>query len=125
MVLPGGEACKQDESVYRAIVAAVHERGIDRHSAVVAVGGGAFLDAAGFAAATAHRGVRLVRLPTTVLSQADSGVGVKNGLNTFGKKNFTGSFHVPFAVLNDFALLETQSADGQRAGMIEAVKVAR
>ena len=66
MVLPGGEACKQDESVYRAIVAAVHERGIDRHSAVVAVGGGAFLDAAGFAAATAHRGVRLVRLPTTL-----------------------------------------------------------
>ena len=61
----------------------------------IAVGGGALLDVAGFAAATAHRGVRHVRIPTTTLAQADSGVGVKNGINAFGKKNFIGTFAPP------------------------------
>ena len=59
------------------------------------------LDVVGFAAATTHRGVRHVRVPTTVLAQNDSGVGVKNGVNAFGKKNFLGTFAPPFAVLND------------------------
>jgi len=56
-------------------------------------------DAAGFAAATAHRGIRAVRVPTTVLSQNDSGVGVKNGVNLFGSKNFMGTFAPPFSQL--------------------------
>ena len=60
---------------------------------------------AGLAAATAHRGVRHVRIPTTTLSQCDSGVGVKNGINAFGKKNFIGTFAPPFAVINDFQML--------------------
>ncbi len=124
LVLPGGEACKHDESVYQKIVSAIHQSGIDRHEALIAIGGGAFLDAAGFAAATAHRGVRLLRFPTTTLAQADSGVGVKNGLNTFGKKNFTGTFHVPFAVVNDLDFLITQNAEECVGGLIEAVKVA-
>jgi 3-dehydroquinate synthase len=79
---------------------------------------------AGYAAATAHRGVRLIRLPSTVLSQNDSGVGVKNGINAFGKKNFLGTFAPPVAVLNDFAFLETLSERDWRSGISEAVKVA-
>jgi 3-dehydroquinate synthase len=88
------------------------------------VGGGALLDVVGLAAATAHRGVRHVRIPTTTLSQADSGVGVKNGINAFGKKNFIGTFAPPFAVINDFKLLESLTPRDKRAGYVEAVKVA-
>jgi 3-dehydroquinate synthase len=91
---------------------------------VIGVGGGALLDLVGLAAATAHRGVRHIRLPTTTLSQADSGVGVKNGINAFGKKNFIGTFAVPFAVINDFALLTSLAPRDKRAGYSEAVKVA-
>jgi 3-dehydroquinate synthase len=78
----------------------------------------------GLAAATAHRGVRHVRIPTTTLSQCDSGVGVKNGINAFGKKNFIGTFSPPFAIVNDFQLLDTLSPRDKRAGYAEAVKVA-
>ncbi|HTA30425.1 MAG TPA: 3-dehydroquinate synthase, partial [Candidatus Cybelea sp.] len=88
------------------------------------IGGGALLDVAGLAAATAHRGVRHVRVPTTVLGQNDSGVGVKNGINAFGKKNFIGTFAPPFAVINDFDFLATLPERDQRAGFSEAVKVA-
>jgi 3-dehydroquinate synthase len=77
----------------------------------------------GFAVAIAHRGLRLVRLPTTTLSQADSGVGVKNGVNLFEKKNWLGAFAVPWAVVNDAALLETLSDRDFVAGFSEAVKV--
>ena len=82
------------------------------------------LDAAGFAAATAHRGVRLVRVPTTVLSQDDSAVGVKNGINAFGKKNYLGTFSPPFAVINDAGFLSTLSDRDWRGGTTEAVKAA-
>lgn len=109
-------------------VSEIHERidrhGIDRHNYVLAIGGGALLDMVGLAAATAHRGVRLVRFPTTTLAQADSGVGVKNGINAFGKKNFVGTFAPPFAVINDHAFLASLSERDLRAGLAEAVKVA-
>ncbi|MFN9024802.1 MAG: 3-dehydroquinate synthase, partial [Akkermansiaceae bacterium] len=95
-----------------------------RHSYVIAIGGGAFLDAVGYAVATAHRGLRLVRFPTTTLSQDDSGVGVKNAINAFGKKNWIGTFSVPFAVINDFKLLESQDPESSISGLIEAIKVA-
>jgi 3-dehydroquinate synthase len=88
------------------------------------VGGGAILDWGGLAAATAHRGCRHIRIPTTTLSQDDSGVGVKNGINAFGKKNFIGTFAPPFAVINDFELLASLSPRDKRAGYVEAVKVA-
>ncbi len=91
---------------------------------MLGAGGGALLDMVGLAAATAHRGVRHVRVPTTTLSQADSGLGVKNGINAFGKKNFIGTFSPPFAVINDFQLLSSLSARDKRAGYVEAVKVA-
>lgn len=123
-VLPGGEAVKADEALVREVWEMIDGERIDRHSYVLAIGGGAFLDAVGFAAATAHRGVRLVRLPTTTLAQDDSGVGVKCAINGFGKKNWIGSFAVPFAVVNDFAFLESQDEATRRVGLIEAVKVA-
>jgi 3-dehydroquinate synthase len=103
---------------------AIDKHHLDRHSYVVAVGGGALLDQVGLAAATAHRGVRHVRIPSTTLSQCDSGVGVKNGINAFGKKNFIGTFAPPFAVINDFRLLATLTPQEKRAGYSEAVKVA-
>jgi len=122
--LAGGEEAKRDAQVYQAAMAAIERHHIDRHSYVVVIGGGAFLDVIGFAAATGHRGVRLVRFPTTTLSQDDSGVGVKNGINAFEKKNFIGAFAVPYAVVNDFRFLHTQPELTRRAGLIEAVKVA-
>ncbi len=124
LILPGGEAAKNDPQHITAIQEAIDAGGICRHSFVVAIGGGAFLDLVGYAAATAHRGVRLIRAPTTVLAQNDSGVGVKNGVNAFGKKNFIGAFAPPYAVLNDFDFLTTLSDRDWRSGTAEAIKVA-
>ena len=104
-VVVGGEAVKNDIHILERMLKVFHAANLDRRSYVVVIGGGAVLDAVGFAASIAHRGLRLVRLPTTTLGQADSGVGVKNAVNLFGKKNWIGSFAVPWAVINDIALL--------------------
>ncbi|WP_166442576.1 3-dehydroquinate synthase [Phragmitibacter flavus] len=122
--VPGGEACKNDFSQVEKCWKAMHEAGLDRHSFVFVIGGGAVLDLVCFAAATAHRGIRHVRFPTTTLSQGDGGVGVKNGVNYFGKKNWIGTFAVPFAIVNDFAFLDSLPTRERRCGLIEAVKVA-
>jgi 3-dehydroquinate synthase len=124
LVIEGGERTKNSLIHVSEIHSHIDRYHLDRHSYVIAVGGGALLDMAGLAAATAHRGVRHVRIPSTTLSQADSGVGVKNGINAFGKKNFIGTFAPPFAVINDFELLRTLSERDKRAGYVEAVKVA-
>jgi 3-dehydroquinate synthase len=123
-VLAGGEAVKNDPAALPGLQTRLFELRLDRQSCVAIVGGGALLDAAGYAAATVHRGIRVVRLPTTVLAQADSGVGVKNGVNAFGVKNLLGTFAPPFAVLNDSRFLETLGRRDTVAGMAEAVKVA-
>ncbi|WP_437992529.1 3-dehydroquinate synthase [Sorangium sp. So ce145] len=124
IVVPGGEAAKNDGAATAALQARLDALGMDRQSFVMIVGGGAVLDMVGYAAATVHRGVRVVRIPTTVLAQADSGVGVKNGVNAFGKKNLLGTFAPPFAVLIDPRFLETLPLRDKVAGMAEAVKVA-
>jgi 3-dehydroquinate synthase len=124
VLLPGGETVKNTFFRISEIHALIDRHHIDRHNYVVAVGGGALLDMVGLAAATAHRGVRHIRIPTTTLAQDDSGVGVKNGINAFGKKNFIGTFSPPFAVINDFDLLSTLPDRDKRAGYVEAVKVA-
>jgi 3-dehydroquinate synthase len=121
---PGGEACKNDPEAVQRLSHWFDALGLDRQSFVVIVGGGALMDLVGHAAAITHRGLRVVRVPTTVLAQNDSGVGVKNGVNAFGKKNFFGSFSPPFAVLDDFSFLTTLERRDQIAGMAEAVKVA-
>lgn len=124
VVIPGGEPCKNDFSLVQHCWHAINDTGLDRHSYVFVIGGGAALDLVCFAASTAHRGIRHVRFPTTTLSQGDGGVGVKNGVNFFGKKNWVGSFAVPFAVVNDFTFLESLTERGRRNGIIEAIKVA-
>lgn len=124
LVVPGGEAAKNDPALVDRIVDAVSEYGIDRHSYVVGIGGGAVLDLVGYAAAISHRGVRHIRIPTTVLAQNDSGVGVKNGINYRGKKNFLGTFAPPVAVFNDAHFLSTLDDRDWRAGIAEAIKVA-
>ena len=120
----GGEGCKNDPALVDKLQRQLVELGLDRHSFVAAIGGGAFLDLIGYVAATVHRGIRHIRLPTTVLAQNDSGVGVKNGVNAFGQKNLLGTFSPPYAVINDSSFLEGLDQRDKRAGMAEAVKVA-
>jgi 3-dehydroquinate synthase len=123
VAMPGGEKVKTDLHFVEAAQQKLFDLHIDRHSFVIAVGGGALLDAVGLVAATTHRGVRHIRIPTTVLAQNDSGVGVKNGVNLHGVKNFVGTFAPPFAVLNDLRFILTLPERDKIAGMAEAVKV--
>jgi 3-dehydroquinate synthase len=122
--VPGGEVVKNDTQYFDKIIDAVDRHGIDRHSYIAAIGGGSTLDLTGYASTVAHRGIKQIRIPTTVLSQNDSGVGVKNSINYKGKKNFLGTFSPPFAVLNDTQFLTTLSDRDWAAGISEAIKVA-
>ncbi len=123
-VVPGGERAKQDPRLINQIYQLIADHAICRHSFIVVIGGGAVIDAVGYAAATAHRGVRLIRIPTTVLAQNDAGLGVKNAINLDKRKNFIGTFSPPWAVLCDYDFLQTLGAIDKRSGMAEAVKVA-
>jgi 3-dehydroquinate synthase len=123
-VVTGGEQVKNDPALVTRLQRRLVDLSIDRHAFVVGIGGGAFLDMIGYVAATTHRGVRHIRIPTTVLAQNDSGVGVKNGVNAFGAKNLLGTFAPPFAVMNDAAFLRTLEPRDRIAGIAEAVKVA-
>ena len=124
LLVPGGERVKNSPAYAHRVQTEIHKSGLCRHSYVMAVGGGAVIDMAGYSAATAHRGIRLLRVPTTVLSQNDSAVGVKNSINAFGKKNFLGTFVPAHSVLNDASFLTTLSDRDWMAGTTEAVKVA-
>ncbi len=123
IVQAGGELLKNQSAAVTQLYGLIERHGLSRQSFVAAIGGGALLDVVGFAAATAHRGIRHIRFPTTTLSQGDGGVGVKNAINAFGKKNFIGTFAPPFAVINDRRFLDTLPRSGKAAGYIEAVKV--
>jgi 3-dehydroquinate synthase len=124
LLIPGGEAAKNDFALIERLMAAMLDLRLDRRAYVFVIGGGAVLDAAGLAASLVHRGLRLVRIPTTVLSQNDGGVGVKNGVNFQGGKNALGTFAPPAAVVNDFDFLSTLPDPAWRAGIAEAFKVA-
>lgn len=124
LIIPGGELCKNDPIHLDSIIQAVDQYGIDRHSYIVAIGGGAVLDLVGFAATISHRGIKHIRIPTTVLAQNDSGIGVKNAVNYKGKKNFLGTFNPPQAVFNDYSFLQTLDDRSWLAGISEAIKVA-
>jgi 3-dehydroquinate synthase len=123
-IVRGGEAAKNDSVIVDQVIAATERHSIDRRSFVIAIGGGAMLDAVGLGATLAHRGVRLVRVPTTTLAMDDAAMGVKNGINRFGKKNYVGAFAVPWAVLCDETYLTTLNGRDFRAGFSEAVKIA-
>ena len=124
IIVPGGEVVKNDMRFFDEILEAVNSHKVDRHSFIAAIGGGSVLDLVGYAAAVSHRGIKHIRIPTTVLSQNDSGVGVKNGINYFDKKNFLGTFAPPVAVFNDELYLKTLSERDWRSGISEAIKVA-
>ncbi|WP_168233296.1 3-dehydroquinate synthase [Pseudomonas veronii] len=123
IALPAGELSKHAQVLER-LYSDMLQHGLDRHCYVLALGGGAVLDAVGYACATFHRGIRLIRIPSTVLAQNDAGIGVKNGINAFGQKNLLGAFYPATAVLNDFQLLTSLTRLDQIAGLAEAVKVA-
>ncbi len=123
-IIAGGEQAKNAPELVERLQRHLVSHGVDRHSYVIAIGGGAVLDLVGYVAATTHRGIRHIRIPTTVLAQNDSGVGVKNGVNAFGYKNMLGAFEPPVAVINDSAFIDVLPGRDKRAGMAEAVKVA-
>ncbi len=122
-IVPGGEAVKNDFALVEGFMRLMLERRMDRQSFIVIIGGGAVMDAVGLAAALVHRGLRQVRVPTTVLGQNDAGVGVKNGVNFLGGKNAIGTFAPPFAVLNDFEFLRSLPDRDWLCGVAEAFKV--
>jgi 3-dehydroquinate synthase len=123
MELPGGEQLKNEPAFLEELYRVIEQKKLCRHSYIIALGGGALLDLVGYAASTAHRGIRHLRLPTTSLSQGDGGCGVKNGINYFGKKNFLGTFTPPEAVINDVDFLKSLPDDRLIDGFIEAIKV--
>jgi 3-dehydroquinate synthase len=124
LLVPCGEGSKNGWNGVREIMTAIGNAHLDRHSFVIAIGGGSLLDIVGFAAALVHRGIRLIRIPTTVLAQCDAAVGVKNGMDEHGQKNFIGTFAPPYAVLNDLDLLRKLPARYWTGGIAEIFKVA-
>ena len=123
-LIEGGEKVKQNWQIVKKLIDDFRALHMCRQSFIIAVGGGSLLDMAGFATSLAHRGLRLIRMPTTVLAQNDAGVGVKNGINGYGVKNFIGTFAPPFAVINDFSFLRTLAMRDWTGGIAEAFKVA-
>ncbi|AZQ57701.1 3-dehydroquinate synthase [Maribacter sp. MJ134] len=124
LLIAGGEQSKNKAELVDTILKGINENAICRHSFVVVIGGGAVIDMVGYAATIAHRGVKLIRIPTTVLAQNDAAVGVKNSVNAFGKKNFLGTFATPFAIINDSDFLKTLTQRDWISGIAEAIKVA-
>ncbi len=121
IVVRPGEASKSLEN-YAAVVEHLLDEGVERRTAVVALGGGVVGDLAGFAAATALRGLPFIQVPTTLLAQVDSSVGGKTGINTRHGKNLLGAFHQPRLVLADTDTLATLPIRELRAGYAEIAK---
>lgn len=121
VILPDGENHKTLDGIARIIDALVDAR-MNRDAAVVALGGGVVGDMAGFAAAAYQRGIDYVQVPTTLLSQVDSSVGGKTGVNHPKAKNMIGAFHQPRCVIADTATLATLAEREFKAGLAEVVK---
>nr|WP_294914570.1 3-dehydroquinate synthase [uncultured Neokomagataea sp.] len=119
--VPQGEGSKS-LSRYSDLMSRVLALGIERHTTIVALGGGVVGDLAGFVAATALRGLPFVQIPTTLLSQVDSSVGGKTGINSPSGKNLIGAFHQPVSVLADSSVLATLPRRERVAGYAEIVK---
>jgi 3-dehydroquinate synthase len=119
--VPSGESSKALDRVC-ALAREMVQAGLDRGSAVLALGGGVVGDLAGFVAAILFRGIPFVSLPTTLLAQVDSSVGGKTGVNLPEGKNLVGAFHQPRLVVADVATLQTLSEREFRSGLAEVVK---
>ena len=121
IIVPPGETSK-NLTTYGEVVDQLLDAGVERRTTVIALGGGVVGDLAGFAAAGTLRGLPFVQVPTTLLSQVDSSVGGKTGINTRHGKNLLGAFHQPRRVLADTATLATLPPRELRAGYAEVVK---
>jgi shikimate kinase/3-dehydroquinate synthase len=121
IIVPPGEASKS-LATWQSVVDGLLRRKVDRHTAIVALGGGVIGDLAGFAAAVTLRGLPFVQIPTTLLAQVDSSVGGKTGINSHYGKNLIGSFHQPRLVLADTGVLSSLPMRERRAGYAEIVK---
>lgn len=121
VVLPDGEVYKTWETLQK-IFDALLESGADRKSTLVALGGGVIGDMTGFAAASYMRGIRFIQVPTTLLSQVDSSVGGKTGINHPLGKNMIGAFYQPQAVIADLDTLKTLPPKELAAGLAEVIK---
>jgi 3-dehydroquinate synthase len=121
LAVPAGEEAKSLGTVTR-LWDELGQHRLTRNDAIVAVGGGATTDVAGFVAATWLRGIRVVQVPTTLLAMVDAAIGGKTGINTDAGKNLVGSFHPPAGVLVDLDVLETLPSDQWVNGMAEVLK---
>jgi len=121
IVVPAGEGSKS-YAIFEKVCEAIIAARVERNDLVVALGGGVIGDLAGFAAASARRGLDFVQVPTTLLSQVDSSVGGKTGINSRQGKNLVGAFHQPVLVVADSALLDTLPKREFRAGYAEVAK---
>jgi 3-dehydroquinate synthase len=121
IVLPDGEAFKTWE-VLQKIFDGLLENSADRKTTLVALGGGVIGDMTGFAAACYMRGIKFIQVPTTLLSQVDSSVGGKTGINHPLGKNMVGAFHQPQAVIADLDTLKTLPPEELAAGLAEVIK---
>jgi 3-dehydroquinate synthase len=121
IVVPAGEGSKS-YAIFEKVCEAIIAARVERNDLIVALGGGVIGDLAGFAAASARRGLDFVQVPTTLLSQVDSSVGGKTGINSRQGKNLVGAFHQPVLVVADSALLDTLPKREFRAGYAEVAK---
>jgi 3-dehydroquinate synthase len=121
LFFPGGEANKRLSSI-EGLAEQMMDRGGDRTSIVIGLGGGITTDVSGFLAAIFMRGIGILQVPTTLLAQVDAGTGGKTGVNLVSGKNLIGSFHQPIAVLTDPDVLSTLPAREYRAGLFEVIK---
>lgn len=123
VLLRGGEAMKDWATVQR-LTAAMEYAGLQRRDEIIAVGGGAVLDVAGFAASIYRRGLPYVRVPTTLLAYVDASVGVKTGINVGERKNLIGAFAPPARVILDRSLLASLPDEEVSSGLGEVLKLA-
>lgn len=123
LTVPPGETSKTLQT-WQGLVEALLEQKVDRHTTIIALGGGVIGDLAGFTAAATLRGLPFVQIPTTLLSQVDSSVGGKTGVNSIRGKNLVGAFHQPLMVIADTSALLTLPAREKRNGYAEIVKAA-
>jgi len=121
IIVPPGEASKSMET-WNTVVEGLLAHAVDRHTTIVALGGGVIGDLAGFAAAATLRGLPFIQIPTTLLAQVDSSVGGKTGINSPFGKNLIGAFHQPRLVLADIGVLGTLPTRDRRAGYAEILK---
>jgi len=121
LLLPSGEQHKRLVEIER-LASEMVDAGADRHSVMIAFGGGVVTDMGGFLAAIFMRGIPVVKVPTTLLAQVDAAVGGKTGANLVNGKNLVGCFHQPWAVLIDPAVVDTLPEREYRAGLYEVIK---